>query len=545
MHHPDQSRPRVTIVMCARERHALTESAIDSVVAATAPPYRFIYLDVQSPAWLRTTLAGRAVEWGLEVVRFDEPLWPQQARRRVLERIDTDYVVFLDNDLQVDSGWLDALVGCADATGAGVVGPLYLWGDGVGSPRIHMAGGRLTETVVDGGRVLDEAHLLFDADPEQVAAELQRRPCDYVEFHCMLVRRELLDDATLAADVLCVHEHVHVALAVRQRGYPVYFEPAARVTYLAFAEYMLDDLPLLRWRWAAREVESSIAAFCRRWGVIDDARSFGGVRKFAAEHLAEVDPLRPRPGGQADLALPMRRDELRQTRSELLDLAVERGYGAAELASIDQAYRLAQVLMDGGYRPCGRPFLNHVTGTASVLVRYGFRVELVAAALLHAAYSHCPPHPAGPRAAALAVCAALGGEDAPVERRVRAYSRREATGTLALDANGLADLFVLDAEVLALVAANEIDMNLSGEIRYSGRADAIAPALTQAIAQVCSVLGVEGLARTLVQARLEARDVPATFVTHLDASYRIAADRRGIVPMVGNALAALETASRH
>ncbi|MEP7184112.1 MAG: glycosyltransferase family A protein, partial [Betaproteobacteria bacterium] len=102
----------MTIVMTWRERHALALSAIDSIVAHTTPPYRFIYVDVQSPGWLREALAKRSNEWGLEVVRFDEPLWPQEARRRVVGMIDTDYVVFIDNDVRVESGWLESLVAC-------------------------------------------------------------------------------------------------------------------------------------------------------------------------------------------------------------------------------------------------------------------------------------------------------------------------------------------------------------------------------------------------------------------------------------------------
>ena len=37
---------RVTIVMTARERHSLAESAIEAVVSQTPRPYRFIYVDV-------------------------------------------------------------------------------------------------------------------------------------------------------------------------------------------------------------------------------------------------------------------------------------------------------------------------------------------------------------------------------------------------------------------------------------------------------------------------------------------------------------------
>src|SRR4029079_17162464 len=122
----DASEPRVTLVMTARERHSLAEVAIESIVSGTHRPYRFIYVDVESPGWLREVFAARSAEWSLEVVRVDEPLWPQQARMRVLDAIETEYTAFIDNDVEVETGWLEALVACADATGAGIVGPLYL-----------------------------------------------------------------------------------------------------------------------------------------------------------------------------------------------------------------------------------------------------------------------------------------------------------------------------------------------------------------------------------------------------------------------------------
>ncbi len=524
--------------MTARERHSLAEAAIDSIVADTARPFRFIYLDVQSPHWLRETFAQRSAQWGLEVVRFDEPLWPQEARKRVAASIDTDYVVFIDNDVQVEAGWLDALVACADETGAGIVGPLYLWGDGIGRAKIHMAGGRLTETPVEGGRVLAEAHGLYDADPRQVAGQLARRPCDFVEFHCMLVRTELLRDGSfLDPAIRCVHEHIDVALASVRRGFPVYFEPASRVQYLAHSDYMLDDLGFYRERWSAAEGEASIDAFSRKWHVVNDDRSFGGVRNFLRSHLAQVDPIRPRLPAPADRLAPMRADELVQSRSALLDLALRRGYEPEELAMIARAYSLAQVLMDGGYRPCGRPFINHLVGTAGILVRYDFSVPVVATGMLHAAYTHAAPVQGGPAAAASATCAALGGRGSSLERRVRAYTQRELAATeLPDDLHALATLSVFEAESIAIEAANELEMALSGEVRYSGRTDAMGSSALRRVAHVCRTLGVTGLHDALALARAAGQaPVPPGLGTGMQGSYRIARDKRSIVSMVSPA----------
>jgi GT2 family glycosyltransferase len=532
-----KNRPRVTVVITERERHSLAEATIESIVSNTAPPYRLIYLDSCSPDWLRARLALRSGEWGLKVIRFDEPLWPQDARKRVASSIETDYVVFIDNDVQVEAGWLDALVACADETGAGVVGPLYLWGDGIKPATIHMAGGVLTETSAAGSRVLEETHSLFNADPQQVSDRLFRQPCDFVEYHCMLIRTELLRDGTLLdAKFRCVHEHIDTALSVRQRGYPVFLEPSSRVNYLAFAEYMLDDLPLFRKRWSSTEAEGDIDTFCRKWNVANDDRSFGGLRQFLRDHVAAVDAIRPSSRARADHHTPMRQEELKQTRSDLLDLAAERGYQRDELAMLSNSYHLSHILMDGGFRPCGRPFVNHLVGTASVLVRYGFRAETVAAGMLHSVYSHCPPHQGGPAAAGEAVCAGLGGKGSVLEKRVRAYTQRVLSGSgFPADSN----LSMLDAEVIAIAAANEVDMHLSGEFRYSGRTAAIRPWMMQHISHACRVLGVDGLTDTLELATRQPMPVEVEFQTHLPTSYRIGQDKRHAVPMVRDALSSL------
>lgn len=531
---PAPRSPRVTIVMTARERHALTEVAIESIVKNTTCPYRLIYADVQSPDWLRGRLEKRSKEWNLEVVRFDEDLWPNQVRRRLAGRIDTEHVVYIDNDVLVEAGWLEALMACADETGAGVVGPLYLVGDGKRPPKIHMAGGKLTELRTDQGTVLEEAHHLVNEDPALVARKLERRPCDFAEYHCMLVRAELVRDGELFdQEILCVHEHIDTSLTAKQRGYATFVEPSARVTYLALADYMLDDLPFLRKRWSREAGEASISAFSKKWRIANDDRSFGGLRQFLHHHLSQADPIRSIALANPDHAMPMQRHELAQSRSDLFDLALSRGYGRRALTFLASAYQLATLLADGGYRPCGRPFINHLVGTASVLTRYGFRIEIVAAGLLHAAYTHRPRLKTDPHTDADSVCTALGGRGTALEKRVRAYTRRGRNLQTLVAANEAAGcLSVLDGEVVAIAAANEVDIALSGEFRYSGRTDAAQPSAVELMARVCRILGVPGLTETLRLATAGQAPAPAELATKIAASYRIAGRR--IVPMTND-----------
>jgi hypothetical protein len=273
---------------------------------------------------------------------------------------------------------------------------------------------------------------------------------------------------------------------------------------------------------------------------MNDNRSFGKVRQFLHTHSLRVDPIRPPASAYKTRDVPMLREELRQTRSDLMDFAMERGYRSQELTVLANAYHLAHVLMDG-YRPCSRPFINHLVGTASVLIRYDFRVETVAAGLLHSAYTHCPPHTGDPRAAADTVCAWLGGRNGALEKRVRAYTQRSVHWTRTqANSSPFENSSILDAEILAIAAANEVDMHLSGEYRFTNRTDAPAPQVMQAIFDTCRILGVNGLAETLRQPALESTPEQAQFVTRMTGSYRIAQDRQHAVSMVSDVPSVLQ-----
>jgi hypothetical protein len=489
------SRPTVTVVVTCRERHSLTEGVIDTLVRNTRMPIRLLYLDVCTPEWLRARISDRAAEWSLEVIRFDEPLWPSQVRRRIAGLIDTKYAVFMDNDVLVTPGWLEPLVECAEQTGAGIVGPLYLWGESELADRIHMAGGELTVEPEAGGIVLRERHRCFNLKVDEV--ELERQECDFVEFHCMLMRREVFrQPETFDENIVCVHEHIHAALVSRELGYKVFLEPSAPVTYLAFAPYALSELALFRWRWSREAGDSSIEAFAKRWGVIDDARSFG-VRSFLLRHRAQVDPIRPSLQDARRSREPMQEGDLKQTITGLLELAQSRGYTRKDLEHIKKAHWAALILSNGGYRPCGRPFINHLVGAASVLVHFGFETRLVLAALLHAAYTHAPTMRGGALATVETVARFLGGSDSQTERMVRAYTVRAPRWTqLSMMDNWEDVATIADVDTAIVAMANSVDMRLSGEIRATGRTDDADIAALAKGREICEIVGVPGLAET-------------------------------------------------
>lgn len=77
---------------------------------------------------------------------------------------------------------------------------------------------------------------------------------------------------------------------------------------------------------------------------------------------------------------------LPQTNLQLFHLMNELGFDATCQQSVHQAYDIAQKLFGTCFRPCDKPFVCHLIGTAAALARWKQPVELMNAGLLHSAY---------------------------------------------------------------------------------------------------------------------------------------------------------------
>jgi GT2 family glycosyltransferase len=152
------AEPDVTVVVVPRERFSVARRALECLLSETTYPFRLVYIDGASPRSVKRYLDAEARRSGFRLLRSEHHLSPTEARNLGLrEAAGTRYVVFIDNDVLVRAGWLEALVGCADETDAWLVGPLYCFGDPPFST-IHMAGGAAHIEVRDGGRYMSERH---------------------------------------------------------------------------------------------------------------------------------------------------------------------------------------------------------------------------------------------------------------------------------------------------------------------------------------------------------------------------------------------------
>lgn len=263
--------PKVTIVVSPRERFSYAQTSLDSIYEHTHIPFDLVYIDGNSPQSVRNYLISQSEAKGFQLIRFDHFLTPNKARNIGLEQVKTPYVVFIDNDVVVSSGWLDAMVKCAEETGAAIVGPLTCQDEPV-HQTVHFANG-VSHIVVDtrGRRRMREKMTRQGHPVAKVIDKLERVPAELVEFHCMLVDMSVLTTVgKLDEAFLNTKEHIDLCMSVTEAGRSIYFEPASLITYVPGIDWTWADLHYYMLRWSDAWEMASLDRLRQKWNLSED-----------------------------------------------------------------------------------------------------------------------------------------------------------------------------------------------------------------------------------------------------------------------------------
>ncbi|HHP7232372.1 MAG TPA: glycosyltransferase family 2 protein [Xenococcaceae cyanobacterium] len=289
-------QPKVTLIIGPRERFSYTKESLESIYADTEYPFDLVYVDVCSPKPVRQYLEQKAQEKSFPLLRTDYYISPNQARnvglRYVLDNLDSKYIVFIENDVVVKRGWLTRLVESAETTEAAVVGPLTC----IGQPQhqvIHNAGGRsyIEEQEKNGKirrRIRQKAFLTGRAIAD-VPEEIKLLQCDYVEFHCMLVRTAIFTQIGLLDEgMLATREHIDFCFMVTQAGGKIYSDRLSVITTdtlgiasnktgleawfgkVQLPEFKWSDLAYFMLRWNHEWDKGSLDHLRQKWNLAED-----------------------------------------------------------------------------------------------------------------------------------------------------------------------------------------------------------------------------------------------------------------------------------
>jgi len=268
-------QPIVTVVVVPRESFNMFPEVIERIYEVTSPMFKLMVMEGHAPETVRKQLRQiEKTKSNCKVVWSDRWLYPHEAVNQAIPMIDTEFVVFIDNDVEVEKGWLEALVVCAEEENVGCVHPIYLTTK-LSNPakKIHVAEGKLIRKRYDGQWFIDTT-MTFSGMSLKDYPDPRRKPSEFFEWHCVMFRKSLLDKVGLLDD-LNIAEHLDYVLRMEQAGERILLEPKAVVAYDYERIWQLrgDDRRYLLYRWGVEKAEKSLERLREKWNLVPTATS--------------------------------------------------------------------------------------------------------------------------------------------------------------------------------------------------------------------------------------------------------------------------------
>ncbi|MGH4025536.1 MAG: glycosyltransferase [Pseudonocardiaceae bacterium] len=255
------STPVVSIIVPVHGKWDYTQRCLTSIDTCRGTvPFEVLVVDDASPD--RTAeLAGASP--GVRLVRTERNLGFVGACNLGAAHVRGSYLLFLNNDTEVQPGWLDALVGTIEADETiGLVGAQLIYPDG----RLQESGGIIWA---------DGTGWNYGRGQDAAAAQYQvRRDVDYCSGAAILVRRQLFEqvggfDERYAP---AYYEDTDLAFAIRAAGHRTVVEPRAVVVHHEGVSHGTDPASGVK-----RHQEINRAQFVEKW------------KEVLADHLPAAD----------------------------------------------------------------------------------------------------------------------------------------------------------------------------------------------------------------------------------------------------------------
>lgn len=244
------AKPTVSIVIPAYNNLTFTLECLAALQSAgELDTAEVIVIDDASSDETSKVLAKVA---GLRLITNPENLGFIRTCNRAAEAAKGEFLIFLNNDVQVRNGWLPALLRpFAEEKDVGASAPKMLFPDG----RLQEAGARIA---VDG-----TAEMIGLFEDPQLPRWNVRREVDYASGACLAVRRKVFGElgGFDLAFVPAYCEDADLCFRLRERGLRIIYEPTSQIVHhLSITANSIDSGYKLRL--ATRNQQR----FVERWG---------------------------------------------------------------------------------------------------------------------------------------------------------------------------------------------------------------------------------------------------------------------------------------
>ncbi len=216
---PQYDAPLVSIVVSANSQWAYTRACVEAIIRHTEEGIPYEIIIAGSSAGLVKKLERYIA--GTVYIRFNKKLRSRKNYIHAAQAAKGEYIVFLDNDTQVQPGWLEPLVQLMDSPSVGLAGPKLIYPNGW----LLEAGGIIWN---DGGAW---NYGLYD-DPSKPDYNYVKG-VDYISAAAIMVRKTVLKALGGLSDYLAPTylEDADLAFSIRELGYRVVYQPRSAVVH--------------------------------------------------------------------------------------------------------------------------------------------------------------------------------------------------------------------------------------------------------------------------------------------------------------------------
>ena len=234
-----REHPAVDIVVCVHNALDDVRNCLESLIRCTSPPYGLILVDDGSDQSTAAYLAAFAESQGVELLRSAEATGYTRAANRGLRRTAAPYVVLLNSDTVLTTGWLDRLVRCAVSdTGCGMVGPVSNTASWQSVPHVFAADGDWAANPLPEGLGPEEM-----AELVAMASGCTYPRLPFLNGFCLLITRQVLDRVGLLDEESFPRgfgEENDLCLRARQAGFHLAVADDAFVYHAHSRSYSIE-----------------------------------------------------------------------------------------------------------------------------------------------------------------------------------------------------------------------------------------------------------------------------------------------------------------
>ncbi|MDP9021585.1 MAG: glycosyltransferase, partial [Actinomycetota bacterium] len=280
----------VAVGLVPRERFSMAGQVLERLLACTPEDFELVVVDAGTPARFRADM-DRVLEGRPDVVRpsTDEILLPNEARNVVTANTAADWICFLENDVLVEPGWLSRLLAACEEEKVGVAAPLIVERFGP-FEQVHFDDRLHTIAAVgtqEGGGLRIEPR----PDSKESDRRAARRRVDFIETHCMLFSRQVLERTGLFDPSISAQEEMDVSLALHAHSLAAVLEPAAVVSFHPPPPIHAEEREFYLRKWDPESYAQDYQRVAERWQLIDPPSAMGVV-ETRRSYVSEPDPQR-------------------------------------------------------------------------------------------------------------------------------------------------------------------------------------------------------------------------------------------------------------